>query len=175
MSDDRPIMSESDAWSVLAATLEPLSPPAGARARLFDAIAAAAPYRALLPGFAAVFDLTERATHELLARMNDPAAWTPGGGSMAAFLDFQPGPRLAPAHCGVARMRNGTLVPQHRHRAREITFVLRGGVADGDGNTYGAGQFVDAPAGSTHSLRVIGDPEALLAVLLAEVEFDGPP
>jgi quercetin dioxygenase-like cupin family protein len=175
MNDDHRIMSGNDAWSVLASSLQPLPPPAGGRDRLLEAIAAAAPYRTLLPGFAAVFDLAGREMHELLARINDPRAWTPGVGPMAAFLDFKPGPRLAPAHCGVARMRNGALVPQHRHRAREITFVLRGGLADGDGNTYRAGQVVDAPIGSAHSLRVIGDPDALLAVLLAEIEFDGPP
>jgi quercetin dioxygenase-like cupin family protein len=175
MSDDRRILSENDAWSILASSLQPLPPPAGAREGLLEAIAAAAPYRALLPGFAATFDLTGREMHGVLARMSDPRAWTTGLGPVAAFLDFHPGPRLAPAHCGVARMMSGARVPQHRHRAREITFVLRGGLADGDGNTYRPGQVVDAPAGSAHSLRVIGDPDAVLAVLLAEVEFDGPP
>jgi quercetin dioxygenase-like cupin family protein len=175
MSDEHRIMNANDAWSVLASSLEPLPPPAGARDRLLDAIARAAPYRTLLPGFAAVFDLTESRVHELLARMEDPRAWTPGVGGVTAFLDFQAGPRLAPAHCGIARMKNGALVPRHRHRAREITFVLRGGLVDTDGNTYRAGQVLEAPTGSAHSLRVIGEPDALLAVLLAEVEIDGPP
>lgn len=175
MNDEPRIMSANDAWSVLASSLEPLPPPPGARDRLLEAIDRAAPYRTLLPGVAAVFDLTERGVHELLARMHDPRAWTQGVGGMTAFLDFQAGPRLAPAHCGLARMRNGARVPQHRHRAREITFVLRGAMTDEDGHTYRAGQVLDAPAGSAHSLRVIGEPDALLAVLLAEVEIDGPP
>lgn len=174
MSDEHPAMSMNDAWSVLASGLEPMPPPAGARDRLLEAIARAAPYRAMLPNFAAVFDLTERGVHELLARMDDPAAWTPGVGGVTAYLDFEAGPRLATAHCGVARMKNGALVPRHRHRAREITFILRGGVVDGEGNRYRAGQIIDAPTGSAHSLRVVGEPEALLAVLLAEVEIDRP-
>jgi quercetin dioxygenase-like cupin family protein len=175
MSDDRRILNGEDAWSVLASSLELLPPPAGGRERLLDAIAAAAPYRSLLPAFAALFDLTGRAMHELLARMNDPRAWTPGIGHVVAFLDFEPGPRLAPAHCGVARMKNGALVPRHRHRGREITFVLRGVMVDGDGSTYRAGQAIDAPTGSEHSLRAIGEEDALVAILLADVEFDSSP
>jgi quercetin dioxygenase-like cupin family protein len=174
MSDEHPTMSANDAFSVLASSLAPLPPPAGARDRLLAAIDRAAPYRTLLPGLAAVFDLTGRGVHDLLARMQDPHAWKPGAGGVIAFLDFQGGPRLGPAHCGVARMRSGARVPRHRHKAREITFVLRGELADGDGNTFGAGQALDAAAGSSHSLRVTGEPDALLAILLAEIEIDGP-
>jgi hypothetical protein len=172
MSDERPDMSADDAWTVLASSLEPLPPPVGARDRLLAAVAAAAPYRALLPSLAATFDLTDRALHALLARMHDPDAWMPGVSGVIAFLDFQGGPRLGPAHCGIARMKSGSRIPRHRHRAREINFVLRGGLVDDAGTSYLPGQVLDAPAGSTHALRVIGEPEALLATLLTEVEFD---
>jgi quercetin dioxygenase-like cupin family protein len=175
MSDEHPTMSADDAWSVLASSLEPLPPPSGARERLLGAVARAAPYRTLLPGLAAVFDLTERGVHQLLARMHDPMEWKPGAGGMVAFLDFEGGARLGPAHCGVARMRRGARVPLHRHLAREITFVLQGGLADGDGLAYRPGQVLDAPAGSSHSLRVTGEHDALVAVLLAEIEIDGAP
>jgi putative transcriptional regulator len=175
MSQERLAMSADDAWTVLAASLEPLAPPPGARDRLLAAVAAVQPYRAVLPGLAAVFDLTSRALHELVARMNDPDAWMPGVGGVIAFLDFQGGPRLGPAHCGVARMKNGSHVPRHLHVGREINFVLQGGLIDDAGTTYLPGQVLDAPAGSTHALRIIGEPEALLATLLAEVEFDGSP
>jgi len=66
-------------------------------------------------------------------------------------------------------------VPRHRHISREINLVLRGGLVDDAGTTYLAGQVLDAPAGSTHALRVIGEPEALLATLLAEIEIDASP
>jgi putative transcriptional regulator len=175
MSDERLAMSADDAWTLLASSLEPLAPPAGARDRLLTAVAAAQPYRTVLPGLAAVFDLTARALHELVARMHDPGAWMPGVGGVIAFLDFQGGPRLGPAHCGVARMKHGARVPRHRHISREINLVLRGGLVDDAGTTYLAGQVLDAPAGSTHALRVIGEPEALLATLLAEIEIDASP
>jgi hypothetical protein len=174
MSDERRTMSADDAWSVLASSLEPLPPPAGARDRLVHAIARAAPYRTSLPAFAAAFDLTERAVHDLLARMDDRRAWMLGGGAVIAFLDFQGGPQLGPSHCGIARMKDGALVPRHRHKTRELTFILRGGVTDGDGKTYRSGEVVDAAPGSTHALRVSGEPDALLAILLAEIEIDGP-
>jgi quercetin dioxygenase-like cupin family protein len=175
MSDERPIMSADDAWTLLASSLEPLAPPTGARERLLAAVAGATPYRAFLPGLAATFDLTARALDELLARMRDPAAWSPGAQGVIAFLDFQGGPRLGPAHCGIARMKSGTVIPRHEHKGREINFVLRGGLVDDTGTTHLAGQVIDAAAGSTHALRVIGEPEALLATLLTEVEFDGSP
>jgi hypothetical protein len=173
MSDERPILTAEDAWTVLASSLEPMLPPPGARDRLLAAVAAAAPYRALLPRLGATFDLTDRALHELVARMRDPRAWTPGPlDGVIAFLDFQGGPRLGPAHCGIARMKGGFRIPRHRHKAREINFVLQGGLVDDAGTTYLAGQVMDSAAGSTHALRVIGEPEALLAVLLAEFEID---
>jgi hypothetical protein len=168
-------MSTGDAWLVLASSLEPLAPPSGGRDRLLAAVAAAEPYRALLPGLAAVFDLSAKALHELMGRMNDPGAWMPGVGGVVAFLDFQSGPRLGSSHCGVARMKGGFSVPRHRHVTHEINFVLEGGLVDDAGTTYSPGQILDAPAGSSHAFRIIGEPEAVLVTLLSSSEFDGPP
>jgi quercetin dioxygenase-like cupin family protein len=175
MSDERPDMSAEDAWVLLASSLEPVAPPPGARDRLLEAVAATAPYRAQLPGLAATFDLTPRALHELVGRMVDPGAWSPGVKGIIAFLDFHGGPRLGPAHCGIARMKDGARLPMHRHKAREVNFVLRGGLLDDAGATYLPGQVLDCPAGSAHALTVIGEPEALLAVLLSEIEIEPPP
>jgi quercetin dioxygenase-like cupin family protein len=175
MSREPPAMSTGEAWLVLASSLEPLAPPSGGRDRLLAAVAAAEPYRALLPGLAAAFDLSARALHDLLGRMNDPGAWMPGVGGVVAFLDFQSGPRLGSSHCGVARMKDGFSVPRHRHVTRELNFVLEGGLVDDAGATYSPGQLLDAPAGSSHALRIIGEPEAVLVSLLSSSEFDGPP
>jgi quercetin dioxygenase-like cupin family protein len=175
MRDERPDTNAEDAWILLASSLEPVAPPPGARDRLLAAAAATAPWRGLLPGLAATFDLSSRALHDLVGRMVDPAAWSPGVQGMIAFLDFRGGPRLGPAHCGIARMKNGARLPMHRHKAREVNYVLRGGLVDDAGGTYLPGQVLDAPAGSAHALTVTGDPEALLAVLLSEIEIDAQP
>jgi hypothetical protein len=175
MIRDRRPVGPAEAWTALALALDSPPPPAHLRDRVMAAAGRAAPYRSFVPHLAECFDLTERAVHELLARMHDPGNWTPGGGAMLAFLHFDAGPRLAvsgkPAHCGVSRMRSGTVIPGHVHRGREVTFVLRGQVTDGEGRHVGAGQVLDMPTGSAHSLRIEGDPDALLAVLLAEIEI----
>jgi hypothetical protein len=168
-------LAPAEAWTALALALPPSPPPGDLRARILASAERAVPYRAFLPHLAACFDLSEPAVHALLARMDDPKAWTQGIGATLAFLHFEAGPALTASgvapHCGVARMRSGARVPRHAHKAREITFVLRGVVTDDGGATFGAGQLLDMAPGSSHSLRVSGEPDALLAVLLSEVEI----
>ncbi len=174
MIDDVPL-DPAEAWTALALALAPSPLPSELRAGIMAAAERAAPFRSFLPRLAACFDLSEQAVHDLLARMDDPEAWTPGIGSTVAFLHFEAGPGLngsgAPPHCGIARMRSGARVPRHEHKGREITFVLRGVVTDGEGARFEAGQVLDMPAGSSHSLRVNGEPDALLASLLTEIEI----
>ncbi len=172
-------LDPAEAWTALALALPPSPPPGDLRARVLAAAERAAPYRSFLPRLAECFDLSEPAVHALLARMDDAKAWTQGIGATLAFLHFEAGPALtasgAAPHCGVARMRSGARVPRHAHKAREITFVLRGVVTDDGGATFAAGQVLDMAPGSSHSLRVSGEPDALLAVLLSELEIVATP
>jgi mannose-6-phosphate isomerase-like protein (cupin superfamily) len=171
----RPPPTHPEAWLALSLALPERSPPAALLDRLLAAADRAAPYRPYLAHLAASFDLDERAVHELLLRMDDPKCWTPGIGATLAFMHFDAGPRLGTAggaaHCGLARMRSGARVPHHRHKGRELTFVLRGGLVVDGGARIAAGQVLDVPAGSEHSLRVEGEPDALVAVMLSEIEI----
>jgi quercetin dioxygenase-like cupin family protein len=167
-------LTPADAWAALALGLEPSAPPDALRARIFASIDRAAPYKPFLPALARCFDLADAALHELLARMAEPGAWMPGVGDTLAFLDFQPGPALA-GHCGITRLRGGARVPLHRHSGREVTLVLRGTVIDGEGARFEPGQVLDMAPGSTHSLHITGDPDALLAVLTSGIEIVTPP
>jgi mannose-6-phosphate isomerase-like protein (cupin superfamily) len=172
-------LTHSEAWLALSLALPDRSPPAALLDRVLGAADRSAPYRTYLPRLAALFDLDERAVHDLLVRMDDPKCWTPGIGATLAFMHFDAGPRLAvaggAAHCGLARMRSGAKVPHHRHKGRELTFVLRGAVVEDGGARCAAGQVLDVPAGSEHSLRVEGEPDALVAVMLSEIEIVRPP
>jgi quercetin dioxygenase-like cupin family protein len=163
-------LKPADAWAALALGLEPSVPPDALRARIFASVDRATPYKPFLPSLARCFDLADTALHDLLARMDDPGAWMPGVGDTLAFLDFQPGPALA-GHCGITRVRGGARVPLHRHSGREITVVLRGTVVDGEGQHFQPGQVLEMAPGSIHSLRITGDPDALLAVLTSEIEI----
>ncbi len=176
MTDDLQL-DPAEAWTALALALAPSPLPTELRARVMAAAERASPYRSFLPRLAACFDLSEPAVHDLLARMDDPKAWTAGVGATLAFLHFEAGPGLDGAGAAAHTLRGshacgaGTRVPRHEHKGREITFVLRGAVTDGDGARFEAGQVLDMPAGSSHSLRVTGEPDALVASLLTEIEI----
>jgi quercetin dioxygenase-like cupin family protein len=178
----RPPLTDPEAWLALSLALPEWSPPAALLDRLLSAADRAAPYRPYLAHLAESFDLDERAVHELLRRVDDPKCWTPGIGATIGFMHFDAGPRIRPspgglgtagaaAHCGLARMRSGARVPHHRHKGRELTFVLRGALVVDEGPRIAAGQVLDVAAGSEHSLRVEGEPDALVAVMLSEIEI----
>ncbi len=172
---DRRLLEAGDAWGALVLGVAPSPPPDALRARILAAADRAAPFQRFLARFARCFDLSDSALHPLLARMDEPAAWTPGLGATLAFLHFDPGPGLrtaaGTAHCGIARMRSGARVPAHRHQGREITFVLRGRVRDDQGRSFEAGDMLDMSPGSSHALQIAGEPDALLAVLVSEIEI----
>jgi hypothetical protein len=172
---NRPPVDPATIWTALALGAEPSPPPPGLRERILASADLAAPYRPHLPAFAGCFDLSDAQVLRLLERMGDPAEWTPGLGATIAFLHFEAGPRCdfggALAHCGVARMRDGARIPRHVHKGREVNFVLRGELVDGEGRRVGPGQVLDSAPGSRHSLAIRGEPEALLAVMLPEVEI----
>jgi hypothetical protein len=178
VSRDPLALGTADAWAALALGQAPCAPPDALRARIMASVDRTAAYRGFLPRFARSFDLADAALHGLLARMDDPAAWTPGAGDTLGFLHFQAGPALVTAgaapHCGIARVRSGARVPLHRHSGREVTFVLRGAVDDDAGRRFIPGEVLEMGPGSTHSLRITGDPDALLAVLLSEIEIVAP-
>jgi quercetin dioxygenase-like cupin family protein len=169
-----------EAWTALALGVDPVTPAPHLRERLLAAADRALPFRPHLPAFAACFDLGEPEVHELLARMDDPAQWTPGLGATRAFLHFDGGPRIrrepgaGAAHCGVTRMKHGARIPLHTHKGREVTFVLRGEIIDESGARFGPGSAIDMAPGSAHAIIVQGTPEALLAVRFSEIEIVPP-
>ncbi len=177
MNDPR--IDSATLWTALALAADVPPAPAHLRDRVLAAADRAAPYRAHLAAFARCFDLAEAEVHRLLARMDDPSAWTPGFGATIAFLHFDAGPRCdagpGRAHCGVARMMGGAFIPLHEHKAREVNFVLRGALIDGGGRRVGPGGLLESGPGSRHSLTIEGDPEALLVVMLPEVEMIADP
>jgi putative transcriptional regulator len=175
---DRPPLDARDAWGALVLGVAPRQPPDALRARIFAAADRAAPYRRFLAPFARCFDLSDGPLHALLARMDDPAAWTAGLREVVAFLHFDAGPGLrteaGTPHCGIARMRTGARIPAHRHTAREITFVLRGTLSDDRGRIFEPGDVLDMPPGSSHALAIAGEEDALVAVLLSGIEVASP-
>jgi hypothetical protein len=166
-------MPEPGVIDVLAQSLEPLAPPPDGRARLMAALEGPARYLPVCAELARHFALPESRMRELLACIDVPPQWKAGGTPLEGKYNFRPGPELAPLHGGFVRLLAGAGFPLHRHRDRELTFVLSGEIEDDKGTRFGPGSAIEMAAGSVHSLGVCSEAPALLAVLSGGIELLG--
>lgn len=173
MTDDSFRGATREAWSLLSVALDPAAPRPEARARLMAAIDGPRRYVPFARELAAHFDLPWERVCSLLARIDGAEGWTRGVAPILGFLHFRPGPGLPSLHGGFVRMQSGAGFPLHRHRDRELTFVLEGTLTDGEGQCYGPGQALEMPPGSAHALRVVEGEDALIALLHGGIEMLG--
>lgn len=157
----------------LAAGLDAVPAPASLRARLMDSVAGPAKYLPFCADLARHFDVPGPRMKELLFQIDEPGRWTPGIEPIQGFLHFRPGARHRGLHGGFVRMRRGTAFPLHRHRDRELTYVLEGTLIDDRGEHRGPGGIFDMEGGSRHALAVAGDGDALVALLHGGIEMLG--
>lgn len=153
-----------------AAALAPREPPRDARVRLMAALEAE-PHLPFCEELARAFALSVEATRALLGRIADPRVWTRGIVPIEAFFDFKPGAELLPLRAGFLRLGSGARLPAHRHRERELTFVLAGELIDGEQRRFGPGDTIDMPVGSIHSIGVPEGKSALVALLHGAIEM----
>jgi len=158
---------------LLAVSLEPVPPSGGARARLMEAIEGPARYLPFCADLAKHFALSVPHMRELLACIDAPGSWKRGTAPLEGKYNFRPGPELLPLHGGFVRLLSGAGFPLHRHRDRELTFVLSGQLYDDVGKRFGPGSAIEMPPDSVHSLSVGGEAPALLAVLSGGIELLG--
>jgi hypothetical protein len=158
---------------ILAKTLDPVTPPERARARLMAALGGPSRYLPFCAELGRHFDLAETRMRELLACIDAAPAWKRGAAPLEGYYNFKPGAALLPLHGGFVRLLGGTGFPLHRHRDRELTFVLSGRIYDDAGRDYEPGAVIDMSPGSVHSLSVTDDAPALLAVLSGAIEMLG--
>jgi len=97
------------------------------------------------------------------------APWRESGLPGFRFFDFDGGPRVATALCGLVHMAPGLVFPRHRHLGDEWAWVLQGCVQDDSGQMAKPGDITYQPKGSAHSLRVL-DGEPLVFVF---VQYEG--
>ena len=166
-------MTDDDAFVLLAMVLDPVTPPASTRGRLMAAIEGPARYLPFCAELCAHFDLAEAKMRDLLMRIDEPSTWKRGIAPIEGSYNFRPGPALAPLHGGFVRLLSGAGFPLHRHRDRELTFVLSGRLHDDAGKRFEPGSVIEMAAGSIHALSVTGDAPALLAILSGAIEMLG--
>lgn len=158
---------------LLALAVDPIAPPPEARARLMAALEGPARYLPFCAELAGHFALPQARMRELLASIDAPGTWKLGTAPLEGHYNFRPGPELLPLHGGFVRLLAGTGFPLHRHRSRELTFVLSGRLYDDAGRRFPPGSAIAMAPGSAHSLSVTEEGPALLAVLSGGIELLG--
>jgi putative transcriptional regulator len=161
--------------ALVAVTLAPVRPSAGARERLVAAISASsARFAPFFDRLSHIFDLRVARVEEIMARVTDRASWEPGPLPGLTVMHFEGGPRCAAADVGLVRLAPGFSLPRHRHRSIETAMILEGGYREDTGRVYLPGDVHEMAAGTVHGYRVFDDRPCLLALVLFEgVEFLG--
>lgn len=153
------------------------APPAGPELRARLLAAAASPEHRFAPfiaRLARLIDVAHERARALLAGLARPGTWQaflPG----VELVHLEGGPATAGADVGFVRVQAGATFPIHHHRGEERVLVLQGGYTDSAGAVARAGDLVDLPGGSSHSLTALSGPDLIYAVVVFGVEIPGAP
>lgn len=122
-----------DAFASLGEAAGRVEPDASLRARLLASTESLAVNVARFAAqVAELYDLSLDAARELLARVDDAAAWRPTMPGIDC-LRVKPGAKHAGVECNLVRIAPGTRFPWHRHVGEEVSLVLHGGAHMSDG------------------------------------------
>lgn len=163
------------ATAELADALPGVAPSPSLRARLLASVdaapAPAARYERFVARFAALFDVAAARARELLALVDQPAAWEDGPSPGSWLVHFQAGPALAGADTGFVRLAPGARFARHRHLGAEHSLVLAGQADDTLFGRLGPGDERVAAADSEHDFATVGEEPFLYAVCVYGVQF----
>jgi quercetin dioxygenase-like cupin family protein len=148
-----------EALSVMALSLEDVTPAPEVRARLLTQIAGPERFAPLASTAARTFGVPIEAAREALRLVDDPSVWAEG--LMPGAVLFST-PALRAAHVVIARLPPRTRIPGHLHDSRETTLVLDGCLIEDGHRPYGPGAVLDMSAGSRHEVAVPADTECLV-------------
>lgn len=110
---------------------------------------------------------------EMLARLEESAAWEPGLFPGMVLQHAEGGPRVSNAVTGFVRLAQGSVFPEHEHLGFEQVLVLQGRCQDGDA-IFGPGDTAAMPAGTSHSFHVCPGPDLVyLAVIQQGLKLGG--
>ncbi|WP_434385648.1 dimethylsulfonioproprionate lyase family protein [Melittangium boletus] len=160
------------ATEALAASVTPVTPPAGLGARLFAYIRGEGRFADFVPELARLFDLDEASARALVAQLPQPDAWMEGPAPGVLLLPVAGGPRLEGAMAAFVKLAPGTLFPAHRHSGEEVNYVLQGGFREDSGHEVWPGERLDKTAESSHAYVALEGPDCIAAsILWGVVEF----
>lgn len=152
----------------LAVAEKPRDPGHRLRNKVLNSIQDNTRYHGFIERFAALFDLDKLISEKLLAKIDQPMDkdWETTLFPGVNIIQFAGGPRVASATCGIVQVKPGKLFPAHQHQAGESLLVLKGTALDDKQKKLSAGDMVHFTAGSSHSLRILGEESFVFAVVL---------
>lgn len=155
-----------DTYAALALALPAPPPPEWLRGRVLAAAVRHGRFESLVARVAGMLDVARDRARELLAQIDDAAAWVAGPGP-SQLIHLPPGPRVAALNCGFVRVPAGEVFPPHRHLGDEHVLVLQGGYEDSDGATLHRGDEAFKPGGSEHHFTALPGADLVYLVVLA--------
>lgn len=132
-------------------------------------------YAPLFARVAELFDLSEDAVRNELARLRNPKVWSFAGLPGIAHVPVNGGPSVAGAETLFVRFAPGLRFPAHRHTGPERVLVLEGSYEDDGGVVHRAGELREWAPGSAHSFRVSRDEPCIIASVVFGRRFEAWP
>jgi putative transcriptional regulator len=147
--------------------------PAALRDRLLASMKRPGRHGRYADRLARMFDLTIDNAEKLVAKLDDPKAWTPFFVPGVEVLQVEAGPRFPNAIAVIAKIPPGIEFPHHTHRGVETMFVLAGGFREGNGGSSEVwrGDELVSGDGSDHSFVAL-DGEPCIAASIVEGHAD---
>jgi quercetin dioxygenase-like cupin family protein len=158
---------------LLAGLVDPVAPPASVRSRLLHAIEGPSRYLPFSRLVSRHFDLPLSSVQQLFERASDPKNWMVGVGPIRRYLDFQPGPAAVAPRAGLIWLSAGGRIPAHRHVDPELMVVLEGVLTDDQGRRVVAGEALELPSGSGHTVQIHDASDVLMALLHGKIHLLG--
>jgi hypothetical protein len=151
--DLHPEGEQAEAFSLLASALPERTPSVAQRDKLLAALHGPERFAPFVDELVQSFGVSHDALRDALARIPDSSAWRPGFWPDSELLQT---PELARASTLIARLAPGSVIAQHQHPFRELTYVLDGDLTEDGKHRVGPGELLDAQPGTQHAIAVTG-------------------
>jgi quercetin dioxygenase-like cupin family protein len=165
----------AEALTALAVALPPPPLPVALRARLLASAAGPARFAPFIDRLARMIDVAADLARDLLASIDQPAAWQPALAPNVQLMHLPGGPAVAAFDVGFVRVAAGTPFPPHRHVGDEHVLVLQGSYRDSTGPTVRPGDQVHMPTGTEHHFIAAPERDLIYAVVVGGIEIGGLP
>ena len=143
----------------LTLALPEAAPPPPLRDRILRSVSGVSRFDDFAERTARIIDVAVDKARALLARIDDPAAWSDGPLPGVRLYHLDGGPAMANAVVGLVRIKPGSVFPEHTHQGTEVALVLQGSCVEGDGRVSRRGDLLQMESSSTHMLTALPGPD----------------